>query len=86
MQKYTMSDEEYKARENTYWRYKEEKLKVHFASNVCHGGLQNMLFLVLQHDGGRLHDPQAHGDPLVGCDGGRCSETVDSMRGFLERA
>ena len=28
VQKYTMSDEEYKARENTYWKYKEEKLKV----------------------------------------------------------
>lgn len=28
VQKYTMSDEEYKARENTYWKFKEEKLKV----------------------------------------------------------
>ena len=29
VQKYTMSDDDYKARENTYWRFKEEKLKVH---------------------------------------------------------
>ena len=28
VQKFTMSDEDYKARENTYWKYKQEKLKV----------------------------------------------------------
>ena len=28
VQKFTMSDEDYKARENTYWSYKQEKLKV----------------------------------------------------------
>jgi len=46
VQKYTMSDEEYKARENTYWKYKEEKLKVLFSHapsnraviNECHKG------------------------------------------------
>lgn len=36
VQKYTMSDEDYKARENTYWRYKEEKLKVSICSLLCH--------------------------------------------------
>ena len=28
VQKFTMSDADYKARENTYWKYKQEKLKV----------------------------------------------------------
>ncbi len=28
VQKYTMTDAEYRARDNTYWKYKEQKLKV----------------------------------------------------------
>ena len=32
VQKYTMTDAEYRARDNTYWKYKEQKLKARPAS------------------------------------------------------
>ena len=53
VQKYTMTDEQYRARDNTYWKYKEQKLKVRFrslpAAQVCCVLLPKAVCLVKPH-------------------------------------